>query len=77
MEHARQLNVGGVARFTASFRVAVDARRRAADDGARPRRPLLERVLLDERPDLLVATFDLLLAPDQARQLEIASSILG
>ena len=77
MQHARQAHVRGVTRLTASLRVAVDARRRAADDGTRPGRPLLERVLLDERPDLLVTTFDLLLAPGQARQLEIASSILG
>ena len=36
-----------------------------------------ERVLFDERPDLLVAALDFLLGLDQPRQLEIASSMRG
>ena len=42
---------------------------------ARGRRPLVERVLLDDHPGLRVATLDLLLGADQACQVAIASSI--
>ena len=57
--------------------VAVDARGGTPDDRARPGRPLVEGVLLDERPHLLVAALDLLLGLDQPRQVEIASSMRG
>ena len=72
-----QADVAGVTGLAARLLVAVDADGRAADDSARPRRPLVERVLLDERPDLLVAALDLLLRLDQPRQVVIASSIRG
>src|SRR5262249_57029824 len=50
---------------------------RSPDDLPRPRRPLLERVLLDDEPDLLEAALDFLLRADQPCQVEIASSIFG
>jgi hypothetical protein len=77
MEHAGQLDVGGVTRLAARLLEAVQARRVPADDVAGAGRPLVERVFVDERPDLLVAALDLLLGLDQPRQLEIASSIRG
>ena len=77
MQRARQLEIARVARDTASLLVAVEAHRRAADDIAGTRRPLVEGVLLDERPDLLVAALDLLLGLDQSRHVEIASSMRG
>jgi len=77
VEHPGQLDVRGVARLAARLRMAVEARCIASDDVAGTGRPLDECVLVDERPDLLVATFDLLLGLDQPRQLEIASSIRG
>ncbi len=77
VQHAGKAEVAGVARLAAGLRVAVDALRRPADDRARPRRPLVERVLLDERPDLFVAALDLLLGPDQPRHAAIASSMRG
>ena len=49
----------------------------SADDLARPGRPLLERVLFDDEPDLLVAALDLLLRADQSCHVRIASSIFG
>ena len=51
--------------------------RRAADHLERARRPLVERVLLDDDPRLGVAALDLLLGLDQARHDWIASSIRG
>jgi hypothetical protein len=77
VEHPRQLHVGGVARLAAGLLEAVEPRRVAADDVAGAGGPLDERVLVDERPDLLVAALDLLLGFDQPRQLEIASSMRG
>ena len=77
MEHPRQLDVGRVARLAARLREPVEAWRVAADDIAGTGRPLDERVLVDERPDLLVAALDLLLGLDQPRQVEIASSMRG
>ena len=77
MQRSRELEVAGVARDPARLLVAVEARRRAADDVAWTGRPLVERVLLDERPDLLVPALDLLLRLDQSRHVEIASSIRG
>jgi hypothetical protein len=77
LEHARELDVAGVARLAAGLLVTVEARRVPADDGTGACRPLDERVLLDERPDLLVAPLDLLLRADQPCHVEIASSIRG
>ena len=56
---------------------AVDAGGGPADDVARAGGPLLERVLLDDEPDLLEAALDLLLGADQSRHVRIASSIFG
>ncbi len=72
-----QLEVGGVDRLAARTLEAVDSRRRPADDLARSRGPLLERILLDDEPDLLEAAFDFLLGADQSRHVRIASSIFG
>jgi hypothetical protein len=77
VEHPGQLDVRGVARLPAGLLEAVEALCIAADDVAGPGRPLNERILVDERPDLLVAALDLLLGLDQSRQLEIASSMRG
>jgi hypothetical protein len=77
VEHPRQLDVRRVARLSAGLLEAVESRRIAADDVAGPGRPLEERVLVDERPDLLVAALDLLLGLDQPCQVEIASSMRG
>jgi hypothetical protein len=77
VQHPGQLEVGGVARLAARPLQPVDPPRVAADDGERPGRPLLERVLLDDGPDLLVAALDLLLGFDQPRQVAIASSMRG
>ena len=77
MQRSRELEVARVARDPAGLLVAVEAHGRPADDVARARRPLVERVLLDERPDLLVAALDLLLRLDQSRHVEIASSMRG
>jgi hypothetical protein len=77
VEHPRQLDVRGEAGLSAGLLEAVDARRVTADDVARPGRPLEERILVDEEPDLLVAALDFLLGLDQPCQLEIASSMRG
>ena len=77
LEQAGQADVAGVARLAAGLLVAVDPGCVAADDVAGAGRPLVERVLLDERPDLLVAALDLLLGADQPRHDRIASSMRG
>ena len=77
LEHPGELDVAGVAGLPARLLVAVEARRVPADDRTRPGGPLDERVLLDERPDLLVAALDLLLGLDQPCHVLIASSIRG
>jgi len=77
VQHPWEADVAGVAGLAARLLVAVEPRSVTTDDVAGPGRPLVERVLLDERPDLLVASLDLLLAPDQPRHVEIASSIRG
>ena len=77
VQHPRQLEVGGVDRLAARTLEAVDARRRLADDLARAGGPLLQRVLLDDEPDLLEPAFDFLLGADQSRHVRIASSIFG
>ncbi len=77
MEHPRQLEVGRVARLAAHALVAVLARRGPPDHLERPLGPLLERILLDDDPDLLEASLDLFLGADQSCHERIASSILG
>src|SRR5581483_7061137 len=77
VHHPGKREIGGVDRLPGRALATVDARRRLPDDAAGPGRPLLERVLLDDDPHLLVAAFDLLLGPNQSRHVRIASSILG
>ena len=77
MQHPGQLDVGGEGRLAAHALGPVDARRRPADHLERPGGPLLERVLLDDEPDLLAAPLDLLLRADQPCHVRIASSIFG
>ena len=77
VQHPVQPQVGREGRLAAGALEAVDARRVPADDLARPGRPLLERVLVDDEPDLLVAALDLFLGADQSRHVRIASSIFG
>ena len=77
LEHPGELDVARVAGLAAGLLEAVEPRCVPADHRARPGRPLDERVLFDERPDLLVAALDLLLGLDQPCHVEIASSIRG
>ena len=77
VQHARQLEIGGVRRLATGFFHAVDTWDRLAHRREWPGRPLIERVLLDDDPDVLVAALDFLLGADQSRQVLIASSILG
>ena len=77
VQHARQPDVGRVARLAARPLVAVDLRRRPTDHLERPAGPLVEGVLLDHDPGLGVAALDLLLGLDQARHDWIASSMRG
>ena len=77
MQHPAQPQVGGVDRLAAGALEPVDPGRRTADDLARSFGPLLERVLVDDEPDLLVPALDLFLGADQSRHVRIASSIFG
>jgi hypothetical protein len=77
MEHPGQPDVGRVARLASRTERAGDSRGGSPHDLARARRPLLERVFLDDEPDLFVAAFDLLLGSDQPCHVAIASSIFG
>src|SRR6266478_8811373 len=77
MQHPGQLDVGREARFAAYPLRRVLPHGRPADDGLRPRGPLLQRILLDDEPHLLEAALDLLLGADQSRHVRIASSIRG
>jgi hypothetical protein len=77
VKHPGQLDVGRVARLAAGALSAVLARRGPADHVERAGGPLLERVLVDDRPDLLVAALDLLLGADQPCHVAIASSMRG
>ena len=77
MQHAGQLDVGGVAGLAPHPLRGVLAHGGPADHRQRALRPLLERILLDDEPHLLEAALDLLLGADQPRQFRIASSILG
>src|SRR4029453_12709344 len=65
VQHARELNVCGVARVAGRSLPPVDPARRPTDLVERTGRPLVERVLLDEDPLLGISAFDLLLGPDQ------------
>ena len=77
VQHPREPDVRRVARLAAHPLERVLAHGGPADDRLRPRGPLLQRILLDDEPDLLVAALDLLLRADQPRQCRIASSIFG
>ena len=77
LQHPGQPDVGGVARLAAHALGAGLARRRPADDLARPGGPLLERILLDDDPDLLEPALDFLLGANQSCHVRIASSIFG
>jgi hypothetical protein len=77
VQHPVQPDVGGVRRQPAGALEPVLARSVTADDLERPLGPLVEHVLLDHDPGLLVPALDLLLGLDQSRQVRIASSILG
>jgi hypothetical protein len=58
VQHSGQPDVSGVARLAAGPLAPVHARRRAPNRDERSRRPLVERVLLDEDPRLLDAALD-------------------
>ncbi len=77
VEHPRKLQIGRVERLAAGPAECVGPGRRLPDDLAGPRRPLLERILLDDEEDLLEPALDLLLGADQSRHVRIASSIFG
>ena len=77
VQHPRQLEVGRVDRLAARALQPVLALRRLADDGLRAVGPLVERILLDDEPDLFVPALDLFLGADQSRHVRIASSIFG
>ena len=77
VQHPGLREVGGVDRLPGCALAAVDAQRVAADDLERACGPLVERVLLDDEPDLLVPALDLFLGADQPCHVRIASSIFG
>ena len=65
VEHSRELEVGGVARLAADALGSIDAHGFLSHDGPRAGWPLLERIFLDDEPDVLVPAFDLFLGLDQ------------
>src|SRR5437899_5312148 len=77
VQHPGQPQVGGVDGFAARPLEPVDPRGGLPDDLARAGRPLLQRVFLDDEPDLFEPAFDFLLGADQSRHVRIASSIFG
>ena len=77
VEHPGEADVRGERRLAARAGEPVHAWRGPSDHVARALRPLLERILFDEQPDLLEAAFDLFLGANQSRHVRIASSILG
>jgi hypothetical protein len=77
VQHPVEPHVGRVGGEPAGPLQAVLLRCLVADDLERPGRPLVEDVLLDDHPGLLVAALDLLLGLDQSRHVRTASSILG
>ena len=54
VQHPRQLEIGGVDRLASRTLESVDTRRRLSDDLACAGGPLLQCVLFDDEPDLLV-----------------------
>ena len=77
LEHPGETDVAGVQRLAAGARIAVEACSGSADHIAGAVRPLIERVLVDDEPDLLELALDLLLRTDQSCHVRIASSIFG
>jgi hypothetical protein len=77
VQHPGKLQVRGVFDLAACTVEPVDARCVPADGRERAGRPLVERILVDDDPDLLVAAFDFLLGADQSCQVVMASSIFG
>ena len=77
VQHPGKLHVGGEEHLAAHPAEAVLAWSGAPDHVAGAGRPLLERILVDDEPDLLEAALDLLLGADQSRHVRIASSIFG
>jgi hypothetical protein len=67
VQHPGQLDVRRVASLATGTLGTGDARSGTADDFPGPGRPLVERVLLDHEPHVLVAALDLLLGLDQPR----------
>ena len=77
MQHRGQLQVGRVRRLAADAHQAVDAGHLLSHGLQRPLGPLVERILVDHDPDVLVASFDFLLGADQSCHVLMASSIFG
>ena len=77
VQHPGQPQVGRVPGLAPCAHGPRHALCRTPDDLARPGRPLLERVFLDDEPDFLEAALDLFLGTDQPCHVEIASSIFG
>ena len=77
VQHPRERHVRGVTRLAAGPLQPVLAHGRPADGVEGAGGPLVECVLLDDGPDLLVAAFDLLLGTDQSCHAWIASSMAG
>ena len=77
VEHSRELEVGGVARLAADALGSIDAHGFLSHDGPWAGWPLLERIFLDDEPDVLVPPLDFLLGLDQSRHVARASSIFG
>jgi hypothetical protein len=69
VQHAGELQVGGVDRLAARAFEPVLTERGLPDDRARSGGPLLERVFLDDEPDLLLAALDFLFGADQSRHV--------
>src|SRR5438876_4414176 len=77
VQHPREGEIRRVARLAANPLLRVDALRALSHGRPRAAGPLLERVFLDDEPDLLEASFDLFLGADQSCHVSSASSILG
>ena len=77
VQHPGQLQVGRVEDLPPDPVGSIDARHLPPDDRQGSLRPRVDRVLVDDDPDVLVAAFDFLLGLDQPCQVAIASSIFG
>src|SRR5439155_6020529 len=77
VQHSRQLQIGREQRLTAGPRQPIDPGHSSSHRRERSRRPPIERVLVDDDPDFLVASFDFLFGADQSCQVLMASSIFG